>query len=944
MMLRRLDGTSRCSVTTAAVLHLAILIGCFCIELNEAAASSASPSKENSYHQRYQEQLHEEAAVEEEEEEESNEDPIKDCPKGCRCNGQSFYCEERSFLGLGIPAQARDVVLRDVRAGTLPIASLESSKRLRSLAWISSGIERVESGAFRSTGFLETLNLGDNRLVQLPNDALSPLRRLRRLNLTNNLLVSLPSSLFIGLDSLEELSVAGNRLSVLPYQAFSSVKSLNRLDLSRNYLVSLPDHSFKPNRELLSLRLSNNRLTKLPGRLFAGLLKLQRLELADNAIDSLPRGLFGELAKLDYLDLAGNPIVNLTSGVFNGLSNLGRLDLGRTKIATLNRDLWRPIVGTLRVLNLENTRIETLGNDALWGLFHLETLVIRETPLRGIGARTLDETPHLNNLDLRNNDLAFLPGNLAHLTQLTQLQLQGNPWACDCRMFWFVKWAESHAHRTAFDSGLKCAHETATVDTLQALRYLNCTAPSLTYISGESKLHPLLGDVLLECEFNGNPAPSLTWVTPSLQIFHWNPDPSFPDIFHDHPEVHASHAKSPAGSASPPEQHNRGSQQFNRIRLLQENGSLLITGLRREDVGRYKCFAINPIDNATTDIYLRMDPITYQRIKLYSLAVGAASATGFLLLTLFVQFLRYLIGKRVGVTPRAKQIYQMLDNIESYKSQQLERLRENYTQQVHRIKDNCAEQVEWIRDSYEGQMRHIRDIRDYGTNHLTSLRDQYYDQVKRVRDYSTSQLNWVRENYVFQRNKIRKFSAHQVLRLRESYKYQQQTLNKVLENLPNLYFDNCRSGSCGKSDSAVFDPKDLSSAGLDTYFKATFSGLNGCTNSMEDLNSEYYTPTDFSGTSPHAVGFIDGIHINYIEDGPPPPLDPPLGPDCAVLRRIRESRSSSTIGKSFESIGPVYRGVSAEIVAGEGPSRTPEVLGLLGPSTSLPDLPHETRL
>jgi hypothetical protein len=64
--------------------------------------------------------------------------------------------------------------------------------------------------------------------------------------------------------------------------------------------------------------------------------------------------------------------------------------------------------------------------------------------------------------------------------------------------------------------------------------------------------------------------------------------------------------------------------------------------------------------------------------------------------------------------------------------------------------------------------------------------------VKRVREYSTGQLNWVRENYVFQRNKIRKFSAHQVLRLREGYKYQQQTLNKVLENLPSFYFENCR--------------------------------------------------------------------------------------------------------------------------------------------------------
>lgn len=62
----------------------------------------------------------------------------------------------------------------------------------------------------------------------------------------------------------------------------------------------------------------------------------------------------------------------------------------------------------------------------------------------------------------------------------------------------------------------------------------------------------------------------------------------------------------------------------------------------------------------------------------------------------------------------------------------------------------------------------------------------------------------MRENYVFQRNKIRKFSAHQVLRLREGYKYQQQTLNKVLENLPSFYFENCR-GRAEDEEGAVLD-------------------------------------------------------------------------------------------------------------------------------------------
>lgn len=85
--------------------------------------------------------------------------------------------------------------------------------------------------------------------------------------------------------------------------------------------------------------------------------------------------------------------------------------------------------------------------------------------------------------------------------------------------------------------------------------------------------------------------------------------------------------------------------------------------------------------------------------------------------------------KRDRVSPRARQIFAMLDNIEQYKSQQLERLKDNYTQQVHRIRDNCAQQMEWIQNSYQSQAKHLKDFRDIGTQHLTTLKDQYNDQV-----------------------------------------------------------------------------------------------------------------------------------------------------------------------------------------------------------------------
>lgn len=197
-----------------------------------------------------------------------------------------------------------------------------------------------------------------------------------------------------------------------------------------------------------------------------------------------------------------------------------------------------------------------------------------------------------------------------------------------------------------------------------------------------------------------------------------------------------------------------------------------------------------------------------------------------------------------------------------------------------------------------------------------------------MRDYSTNQLNWVRENYVFQRNKIRKFSTHQVLRLRESCKYQQQTLNKVLENLPNLYLDNCRNGSCGKSESVVYDPADVTN--LETYFKA----VNKIAMSNDDVNSEYYTPTEIASPSAHMPNHIEGIHINYIEHSRPTFLLEPV---------FERDRTRSVLVRENETERLLFKRISAETLTHDS-TASGQGLSLLAPSCSLPELPRETIL
>lgn len=554
-----------------------------------------------------------------------------ECASGCRCKNVTFQCEGRNFLGLGLPSGAKIVVLTNVRATVLSVTTLKSLGQLEKLVWTSSGIEKLESNVFANVTNLQHLNLGDNSLTSIPQNVLIPLRKLKYLNLSGNSLTSLRDNTFEGLISLQVLIFAHNRLTLLPYQVFNSSKHLLHIDLSNNLLRFLPDHTFKPNQQLQQLKLSSNRLTNLPGHVFSGLGNIQILEIADNEINYLPHNLFSELNSVKRLNIAGNPIGNLTSIAFYGLTSLTHLNIGRTHFSHLPKGIWTPL-SNLKELIMNHMRIEILKNDDLLGLYNLEKLIITNSLLREIRPKVLDNLMNLRTLDLRNNNLTFLPTSLAHLTHLSHLHLQGNPWACDCRMFWFVKWAECHAHETAFESGLQCGSESATIDTLEALGYLNCTPPFLSHATSNTLLHRLNNSALLECEFNGNPAPSLTWVTPNLEIFHWNPDPAFPDTFHHHPIDHNVNNLMKRIS-------NDG-----RIRIL-DNGSLFITNLLRQDVGRYKCFAVNPIANFTTYLDLKMDPITYHQIKMFSIAVGALSAIAFLLLTLFVQLLRHLFDR-----------------------------------------------------------------------------------------------------------------------------------------------------------------------------------------------------------------------------------------------------------------------------------------------------------
>ena len=87
---------------------------------------------------------------------------------------------------------------------------------------------------------LKTLDLGMNRISQLPADAFQGLTALKTLRLNNNQLSGLPEKIFQNLTALEKLDLGLNDLSELPEKIFQNLTALKTLWLYGNPLSELP--------------------------------------------------------------------------------------------------------------------------------------------------------------------------------------------------------------------------------------------------------------------------------------------------------------------------------------------------------------------------------------------------------------------------------------------------------------------------------------------------------------------------------------------------------------------------------------------------------------------------------------------------------------------------------------------------------------------------------
>lgn len=209
------------------------------------------------------------------------------------------------------------------------------------------------------------------------------------LDISDNFLESLEKTSLrdMGVASLVHLNASRNYISEIHEEAFLGLTKLQTVDLSSNWLTHIEPKTFVSNPSLQMLSLSNNEHFSLPeGGSFLSSKTLRVLHLSTCNLSHIPPKTFQELPNLQELYISHNQIIILYP--LQGVQLLTTLDVSDNYLRDLQPHVFVALNNLLK-LNLSFNNFSTL---------------------------TVSVTAKLANV-------------------LNTVNLQGNPWVCDCLMY-----------------------------------------------------------------------------------------------------------------------------------------------------------------------------------------------------------------------------------------------------------------------------------------------------------------------------------------------------------------------------------------------------------------------------------------------------------------------------------------------------------------------------
>ncbi|KAM4557382.1 uncharacterized protein V3H82_017134 [Fundulus diaphanus] len=389
------------------------------------------------------------------------------CPYKCQCFTplQVLCADERmSSFPRNISRQVREVIIMTSSVAYLFSHSLMESPQLTRLIFLNNALRSIHLNAFEHLTELQELELSGNPpLDHLLPGTFSKQNKLTKLLLNYNSLKTVHPGMFDSLKQLEVLQMKSNVLSDLPPFLFQNLSSLRIMDLSQNKLQNVTGETFSGLGSLEILKLNNNLLSNLTSDTFHNLSHLTELHLEWNRIAHLDDGIFSMLTNLSVLNLQGNLLTSFSDkaigseptnlrelnlkgnrltelSFLRNLSSLTDLILSGNHLSSIADNLFRRLTA-LENLDLSGNQLTSLPEGIFKDLLSIKVINLHNNNLTEVDAKLFEDQIFVERLYLSDNQLETLPlGLLDHFIMQHTVRLHGNPWRCDCQLWYLHDW------------------------------------------------------------------------------------------------------------------------------------------------------------------------------------------------------------------------------------------------------------------------------------------------------------------------------------------------------------------------------------------------------------------------------------------------------------------------------------------------------------------------
>ena len=326
--------------------------------------------------------------------------------------GTDIVIKDTELDGIPFNAVSEKAFFNDKQITSLSLPSsvervdscaFEGATNLRAITFTDSGkgLKRIGRRAFTDCSSLETLDLSNADITEIPANAFSGCTSLKSIKLPSTV-TKIGEDAFAGCSNLEEIDgLASCKLSAVDATAFSGCTKLKDLDFSNATFTEIPEKTFSGLRGLTHVTVPKT-LTAIGANAFYGCKNLTQVDgISSCNLTSIGQSAFANCVNLQDIDLSGSSFTVLPDAVFKGDTGLVTATMPKT-LQEIEKEAFYGC-SSMEKIDLRDTALTTIGDSAFSDMTSLMYINLPDT-VNSVGAKAFDL-----NLRLDSSDTALMP-------------------------------------------------------------------------------------------------------------------------------------------------------------------------------------------------------------------------------------------------------------------------------------------------------------------------------------------------------------------------------------------------------------------------------------------------------------------------------------------------------------------------------------------------------